>query len=115
VAAGACIDPEIFFFENVQGNSEFGLTATGPAGEFTVDVVFHDGTSGTESPLPTPPGTKTLPAAKGKTHLVSCVILFATSCEVKVEATVAAASYCRKITGIAGDTSVVTLLMRMAS
>lgn len=115
MAAGACIDPEVFFFENVPGNSEFTLTVTGPAGEFSADVVFHDGTTGTESPLPTPPGKKTLPAAKGTTHLVSCIILFVTSCDVKVEATVAGMKYCRKIAGSAGNTSVVTLLTRMAS
>ena len=115
MAAGACIDPAVFFFEKVPGNAEFALTMTGPAGQFSANVVFVDATTTAETPLPTPPGKKTLPSAKNKTHLVSIIILIVSACDVKVEATVAGQKYCRKISGAAGSTTTVTLLMRMAS
>jgi hypothetical protein len=115
VAAGACNDPEVFFFEKVKAGEELAISVTGPAGQFSADIVFTDGNTLVETPLGKPPVKKTLPSAKDKTHLVSIILGFVAACEVKVEATVGTQKYCRKVAGAPPQTHKVTLLMRMVS
>jgi hypothetical protein len=104
----ACDDPTIFFFENVPAGAEYQLTITGPAGEFSAVPDFTEGNTRIVVPLPTPPGTVTLPAAPGRAHGVSIPIHFVTSCIVKVEARCNGRSFCRDVSG--GPLQPVTLL-----
>ena len=99
----ACNDPTIFFFEDLPAGAEYKLTITGPAGEFSASPDFTEGNTRVVVPLPTPPGTVTLPAAPGRTHGVSIALLFVTACTVKVEASCSGQSFCRDVNGSAGE------------
>ena len=111
----ACDDPTIFFFENLPAGAEYALTISGPSGEFSAAPDFTEGNTRIVVPLPTPPGTVTLPPAPGRAHGVSIVILFATSSTVKVEARCHGQSFCREVSAAAGEQVALIHALRMAT
>jgi hypothetical protein len=110
-----CNDDEGFAFEKVAKGSEYTYDVTGPEGEFSADGDFRNANTAKITPLPGPPGKKTLPNAPGKTHVVTIAITLVTACEVTVTAECDGKKYCRKIAGKPGVHPLIVHVLRMAA